>query len=215
MKKRAIVVISALLVLCAALAHAQIYGTSTGIVRSNYLPVEDNIHFQRQENFTLLSLERLGALEQQIANFQGQVSSIQGSVENQRVDFATQLQGINRGIEGLRTEVTAIKQQMREIPPQLEKPQAIIPPISLLILGLANLLLLIVVIVLMFWLRSNIVSERKSEHLEEHAQIHLVDYIREAMHRGASMKDIRRRLLDRGWSESKIDEAIQEVRAMH
>jgi hypothetical protein len=56
---------------------------------------------------------------------------------------------------------------------------------------------------------------QKESHVEEHAQIHLTDFIREAMHKGASLSEIRRRLLDRGWNGEKIDDAIQEVRAMH
>lgn len=214
-KKRQAGIVVALLVLCAAVVHAQIYGTSTGITRQNYMPTEGIIHFERQENLTVLSLQRLDALENKISDFQGQVSALRTIMENQRVDFSTQLQGINRGLEGLRTEITTIKQGLREIPPQLEKPQPIVPPTSLLMLGLANLFLLVVVIVLIFWLKAQYATVKKESHLEEHAQIHLVDYINEAMHRGASMADIRRKLKERGWNDDKIDEAVQEVRSMH
>ena len=80
MKKRILVTVIALFILSAAIVHAQVYGTSTSITRQVYLPKEGNLHLERQENLTLLSMQRLDAREQKINEFQPQVSNLRVSI---------------------------------------------------------------------------------------------------------------------------------------
>lgn len=221
MQKRLLVAITLLLVLVplvvAIPTGAVIYGQSEGIVRSTTLP-QENVHIVAQQQETFASTERLSSLETKIDNFQAQVNDLKVTSENQRTELNTQLGGINRelgAIKGSVDSIQYIQQQVSELRPALEKPQQIIPPASLVILSIANVILLIVVIVLIFWLHGQYKSVVKDSHVEEHAQIHLTDFIREAMHKGASLPEIKRRLSQRGWNEGKIEEAIQEVRTMH
>jgi hypothetical protein len=196
---------------------AIVYGQSQGIVRSTTLPTE-NVHITAQQEATVASVEQLTALQTQIQSFSSQVNEIKVAAENQRSEVSSQLGNINRELGAIKASVDAlqgIQQQVSEIKPQLEKPMSIIPPTSLMMLSIANAILLVVVIVLIFWLKAQYKSSEKESHLEEHAQIHLTEFIREAMHKGASLPEIRRRLMQRGWSEEKIDEAVQEVRTLH
>ncbi len=221
MQKRLLIAITLLLVLVPVVSAiptgAVVYGESEGIVRSTTLPTE-NVHIQAQQQETFASTERLSSLESKIDNFQAQVNDLKVTSENQRSELNTQLGGINRelgAIKGSVDSVQYIQQQVSELRPALEKPQQIIPPASLVVLSIANVILLIVVIVLIFWLNGQYKNMVKDSHVEEHAQIHLTDFIREAMHKGASLPEIKRRLAQRGWNEGKIDEAVQEVRNMH
>jgi len=196
---------------------AIVYGQSQGIVRSTSLPTE-NVHIAAQEAATIVSLEQMTSLQNQIQSFGSQVADMKVASENQRAEVASQLGNINRELGSIKSSfdnLDTIQQQVSEIKPSLEKPMTIIPPTSLIMLSIANAILLIVVIVLMFWLKAQYKSSERESHLEEHAQIHLTDFIREAMHKGASLAEIRRRLLQRGWGDAKIDEAIQEVRTLH
>ncbi len=194
-----------------------IYGQSQGIVRSTTLPTE-NVHMQAQQEATVVAQQQLSALESKIDSFSSEMGDLKIAAENQRTETSGQLGNINRelgaikaGIEGLND----IQRQVSEIKPQLEQPREIIPPMSLMILSMANAVLLVVVIVLIFWLKGQWKAGEKESHLEEHSMIHLTDFVKEAMHKGASLVEIRKRLLQRGWSEAKIDDAIQEVRTMH
>lgn len=194
-----------------------VYGQSEGIVRSTTLPSE-NVHIEAQQGEVIASTQRIDELGRKIDVFQGQVNDLKAATENQRTDVTGQLSGMNRELGAIKASVDSlqtIQQQVSEIRPTLEQPREIIPPMSLVVLSLANVILLIVVIVLIFWLRAQYQSVQKESHVEEHAQIHLTDFIREAMHKGASLNEIRRKLVQRGWNEGSIDEAIQEVRTMH
>jgi hypothetical protein len=194
-----------------------IYGQSGGIVRSTNLPTE-NVHIEAQQEATVVSMQQLSELTGKIEDFQKEVTSMRTASESQRTDTATQLSAMNRELGAIKASVDGLQvmqQQISEIKPELEKPQEIIPPMSLVMLSVANAILLILVIVLIFWLKAQFKSTEKESHLEEHSMIHLTDFIREAMHKGASLAEIRRRLVQRGWSDSKIDDAIQEVRTMH
>jgi hypothetical protein len=194
-----------------------VYGQSQGIVRSTSLPTE-NVHIQAQQQATIASVEQLTALENKIESLKEDFADLKISAENQRSEASSQLGNINRELGAIKSSIDSlqsISQQVSEIRPTLEQPREIIPPMSLTLLSVANAILLIVVIVLIFWLKSQWKAQEKESHLEEHAQIHLVDFIKEAMHKGASLVEIRRRLLQKGWSEGKIDEALQEVRTMH
>lgn len=196
---------------------AVIYGQSEGIVRSTSLPSE-NVHIQAQQAVTVASVEQLTALQDQIQSLSNELGNMKVNSENQRTELTNQMGGINRELGGIKSSVDSlqvISQQVSEIKPQLEKPQEIIPPMSLIILSIANAILLVVVIVLIFWLKGQWKASENTAHMEEHSMIHLTDFIREAMHKGASLSEIRRRLLQRGWSEAKIDDAVQEVRTMH
>jgi hypothetical protein len=196
---------------------AIVYGQSQGIVRSTTLPSE-NVHIEAQQAATVVSQDQLNSLQASISDFKSQVDEIKVASENQRSEVTSQLGNINRELGAIKSSVDglqSLQQQMSEIKPTLEKPMTIIPPMSLIILSIANAVLLIVVIILIFWLKGQYKSAEKESHLEEHAQIHLTDFIREAMHKGASLAEIRKRLLQRGWSDGKIDEAVQEVRTLH
>jgi hypothetical protein len=202
---------------CSVPTGAIVYGQSQGIVRSTTLPTE-NVHIAAQQEATVTSMAQITSLENKIDDFAQEVENIRVSSENQRTETTNQLGNINRELGGIKASVDSlqsISQQVSEIKPELEKPQEIIPPMSLIVLSVANAILLIVVIVLIFWLKAQYKASEKESHLEEHAQIHLTDFIREAMHKGASLAEIRRRLVQRGWREDKIDDAIQEVRTMH
>jgi hypothetical protein len=186
-------------------------------VRSTNLPTE-NVHIEAQQQETIAATQRLGDVERSIDAVEEQVSGLKVSSEAQRSEMAAQLGNINRELGAIKANVDSIEilqQQVSEIRPTLEQPREIIPPLSLVALSVANGILLIVVIVLIFWLRAEWRAKEKESHVEEHAQIHLTDFIREAMHKGASVTEIRRRLLERGWNEGRVDEALQEVRTMH
>ncbi len=194
-----------------------IYGQTGGIVRSTNLPTE-NVHIAAQQEATVVSMEQLSTLTSKIEQFQNELNSIRTASESQRTDTATQLSAMNRELGAIKSSIEGLKvmqQQLSEIKPELEKPQEIIPPMSLVMLSIANAILLILVIVLIFWLKAQFKATEKEAHLEEHSMIHLTDFIREAMHKGASLAEIRRRLVEKGWSNEKIDDAIQEVRTMH
>ena len=196
---------------------AIVYGTSEGIVRSTTLPGE-NVRIEAQQTATIASEGRLQVIENKIDAFQDDLGSVRSAVENQRTEVTSQLSMVNRELGAIKSgvdQVGVLQQQVAEIKPALEKPQEIIPPISMILLSIVNMVLLIAVIVLIFWLRGQWSAAAKESHVEEHAQIHLTDFVREAMHKGASIAEIRKRLEQRGWSGSKIDEAVQEVRTMH
>lgn len=194
-----------------------IYGQTGGIVRSTNLPTE-NVHIEAQQEATVVSMQQLSELSSKIEDFQKDVTSLRTSAESQRTETASQLGAMNRELGAIKASVDGLQvmqQQLSEIKPELEKPQEIIPPLSLVMLSIANAILLVIVIVLIFWLKAQFKSTEKEAHIEEHSIIHLTDFIREAMHKGASLAEIRRRLVQRGWSDAKIDDAIQEVRTMH
>ncbi len=194
-----------------------VYGQTGGLVRSTTLPTE-NVHIAAEQEATVVSMQQLSDLAGKIADFQTDVSSLRTSSESQRTETASQLSAMNRELGAIKASVDGIQvmqQQLSELKPELEKPQQIIPPLSLVMLSVANAILLIIVIVLIFWLKAQFKSTEKDSHLEEHSMIHLTDFIREAMHKGASLAEIRRRLVQRGWSDAKVDDAIQEVRTMH
>ena len=222
MEKRFLLIVIAVFLCALPLALAAptgsvIYGQSEGIVRSTNLPSE-NVHVEAQNEEVLATTQRIDEIGRKIDQFQGQVNDLKATAENQRTEVSTQLGGMNRELGAIKASVDGlqtIQQQVSEIRPVLEQPREIIPPMSLVILSIANIILLVVVIVLMFWLRGQYKAVEKESHVEEHAQIHLTDFIREAMHKGASLAEVRRRLESRGWSDSKIDEAIQEVRTLH
>jgi len=217
MEKRLLIVFAVLLCSLALPVAAVVYGESTSIVRSTTLPGE-NVHVEAQQQATIASQEQLTALQNKIDDFQGQISDLRIASENQRSELTSQLGGLNREVGSIKASVDTIgdvQRQVSELRPTLEQPREIIPPTSLLFLSVANVILLLVVIVLIFWLKGQWKSSEKASHMEEHAQIHLTDFIREAMHKGAALGEIRRKLVQRGWNEERIDEAIQEVRTMH
>ncbi len=194
-----------------------VYGQSGGIVRSTSLPTE-NVHIAAQQEATVVSMQQLSELTSKIEQFQNDVNSMRTASESQRTDTASQLSAMNRELGAIKASIDSLQvmqQQISEIKPELEKPQEIIPPMSLVMLSIANAILLILVIVLIFWLKAQFKATEKESHFEEHSMIHLTDFIREAMHKGASLAEIRKRLVQRGWSDAKIDDAIQEVRTMH
>ncbi len=194
-----------------------VYGQSEGIVRSTTLPSE-NVHIEAQNEEVLASTQRIDDLTRKIDMFQGQFNDLKASSENQRTEVTGQLSGMNRELGAIKAgmdNLQSIQQQVSEIRPTLEQPREIIPPMSLIVLSIGNIILLIVVIVLIFWLRAQYKATEKESHVEEHAQMHLTDFIKEAMHKGASLNEIRKRLLQRGWNEGRIDDAIQEVRTLH
>ena len=219
MQKRILIVFALLLVSFALPVGAVVYGQSSTIVRSTQLPSE-NVHIQAQEQQIAAAAtnEQLVAVQGAIGDLEKQLSDLKVSAENQRGEATQQLTGVNRELGSIKASVDSlqgIQQQVSEIKPALERPLQVIPPMPLMILSAANVVLLIIVIVLIFWLKAQYKSTEKESHMEEHAQIHLTDFIREAMHKGASMAEIKRRLVQRGWSENKIDDAIQEIRTMH
>jgi hypothetical protein len=217
MQKR-LLLIAMVLALCSLpFVSAVVYGQSSGIVRSTTLPSE-NVHAEAQQQQTIVAAERINALESRLAGVDDQLNNLRASSESQRADITNQLGNLHREVGAVKGSVDSlqgIQQQVSELRPAIEQPREIIPPVSLLALSVGNAILLIIVIVLIFWLKAQWKSSETASHLEEHAQIHLTDFIREAMHKGASMEEIRKRLLQRGWSDSRIDEAIQEVRTMH
>ncbi len=221
MEKRLLIAVTLLLcivpLVSAIPTGSVVYGDSQGIVRSTTLPSE-NVHIVAQQQATIASAESLTQLENAIDNFKTQVSDLKVTSENQRTEVTSQLNNVNRELGAIKSSIDNLQflqQQVAEIKPALEQPREIIAPTSLILLSIANVILLIVVIVLIFWLRRQWQAINNDSHVEEHAQIHLTDFIREAMHKGASMPEIKKKLSQRGWNEAKITEAIQEVRSLH
>jgi len=223
MEKRQLIAFAILVVslaVCFAVpVSAVVYGQSSTIVRSTTLPSE-NVHIvaQEQQIAAAATNDQLAGLQSKISDLQSQLSDIKVTADNSRGESTQQLTAVNRELGSIKASVDSlqgIQQQVSEIKPTLEKPLTVIPPMSLVILSIGNIVLLIVVIVMIFWLKGQVKSTEKEAHLAEHAQIHLTDFIREAMHKGASMSEIKRRLVQRGWSDDRIEDAIQEVRTMH
>jgi hypothetical protein len=222
MQKRRILTVIAVLLAILPLASAVpptgsvIYGESSTIVRSTSFPSE-NVHITDQQE-QIASVGQLDEVRASLNAVQQQVNDIKVVAENQRTEVGAQLGNINRELGAIKANLDnlqSLQQQVGELRPAIEQPQEIIPPTSLTLLSVFNMILLIVVIVLIFWMRGQWKAIAKESHEDEHAQIHLTDFIREAMHKGASMAEIRKRLMQRGWSDAKIEEAVQEVRMMH
>ena len=193
-----------------------VYGQSEGIVRSTTLPSE-NVHALAQQE-EILTAGQLSVVQQKISAVQSQLDDIKSTTASQRAEITSQLSGMSRELGAIKSsadKVDALQRQVSEIRPALEQPREVIPPMSLIILSIANIILLVVVIVMIYWLRSQYKATANESHVEEHAQLHLTDFIRDAMHKGASLNEIRKRLMQRGWSESKVDDALQEIRMTH
>ncbi|MBI4146545.1 hypothetical protein HY489_04360 [Candidatus Woesearchaeota archaeon] len=176
----------------------------------------DNIHILRlQEAATSLggnvSLLRTDLQKYQQDNQQQQslqaeeLSRLRGSMDVFQRSTLAQVSGLQSAIEELSKKADSR--------PSLEVPAPIFPPYLVILLGL-NVVLLILVIILIFWLREQYYVHKET-HAEEHihpAPKDLIEYVKHQFEHKKPMHEVRMELAGKGWTPSIIEHAIHAAR---
>lgn len=196
-----------------------------GIVRLSDFPL-DNIHILRlQEAATSLG-GNVSHLETKLATYNEQhmreFTRLQASIENMQFTTLAQVAALQTAIDRAtqRLDDATDKITGMQAAPTLENPASTeeqMPSYLILLLGI-NIFLLILVIILIFWIRSHYKpqKETKKEYIkEEHihpAPPELIAYVGGQLDKGKKVHDIRMELAGKGWTPSIIEHAIHAAK---
>ena len=210
MKKRLLLL--ALLLATVVSAQSGIKSASIDeIVRYSDFPL-DNIHILKLQEASVSLGGNVSELRNENKAWQEQrsqeISQIQGALDSFQRSMLAQVGQMQSTIDRLEKSVAS---QSR---PSLEVPSVIrFPPYMIVLLG-ANIFLLVLIVILIFWLREQYYVHRET-HKEEHihpAPQELINYVNHQLEHDKPLKDIRMSLAEKGWTPSIIEHAIHAAR---
>jgi hypothetical protein len=173
----------------------------------------DNIHILRLQD-AAVSLggnvsELRSTVEQMEERRSGEISLLTGSLDSFQRSMIAQVAALQNSIESLEDRIDSISPR-----PELSVPADIrFPPYMLVLLG-ANVFLLVIVIILIFWLREQYYVHREN-HAEEHihpAPPELIGYVKHQLEHDRKLHDVRMELAGKGWTPSIIEHAIHAAK---
>jgi hypothetical protein len=179
--------------------------------------------FAQQNVFSDIPLDNVHILRLQeaAANLGGNVTELRESMQDWQTQRSGEIQSLRSDMAqfqvSIQSQITEVKDQIKNI----EHPEAQYPakaeiglPSYVIALLAVNVVLLILVIILIFWLREQYFVHRET-HKEEHihpAPKELVDYVKGELEDRRSLNSIRMKLIDKGWTPSIIEHAIHAAR---
>jgi Sec-independent protein translocase protein TatA len=182
-----------------------------------------SIVFAQQNIFSDIPLDNVHILRLQeaAANLGGNVTELKESMQEWQTERAGEIQSLRSDMAqfqvSLQSQITELKDQVKNMPhPEAQYPataQIGLPPYVIALLAV-NVILLILVIMLIFWLREQYFVHRET-HKEEHihpAPKELVEYVKGELEDRRSLNSIRMKLIDKGWTPSIIEHAIHAAR---
>ncbi len=208
MKKR--LVLLALLLATAVFAQNNLDSNYTKTIpRYDDFPL-DNIHIVRLQQAASALGGNVSALQGELRSYEEQrsreMSEMRGSLDSFQRSILAQVAALQNSVDSLSGR--AIN------PPEVAVPAEIkFPPYMLVLLG-ANIFLLVIVIILIFWLREQYYVHRET-HKEEHihpAPPELIAYVGHQLEHDKSLRDIRMELAGKGWTPSIIEHAIHAAK---
>lgn len=167
----------------------------------------DNVHILRLQDAAANLGGNVSALRESMQEWQNQRS---GEIQSLRSDMAQFQVSVQSQITELKDEIKNIEHPETQYPSTAEIG---LPPYVIALLAV-NVVLLILVIILIFWLREQYFVHRET-HKEEHihpAPKELVDYVKGEIEDKKSLGSIRMKLIDKGWTPSIIEHAIHAAR---
>lgn len=186
-----------------------ITNTSGEIKRYSDFPL-DNIHILRLQDAAISLGGNVSELRNENRAWQEQrtneISQLQGQMDSFQRSMLANVAQIQSTVDAIAKKVDAR--------PSLEAPTQIKFPAYIIFLLGFNILLLIVIVILIFWLREQYYVHRET-HKEEHihpAPEELINFVKHQFEHNRSLKDIRMQLAEKGWTPSIIEHAIHAAR---
>lgn len=179
--------------------------------------------FAQQNVFSDIPLDNVHILRLQeaAASLGGNVTELRESMQEWQTERSGEVQSLRSDMAqfqvSLQSQITELKDQIKNIEhPEAQYPATAeigLPPYVVALLAV-NVVLLILVIILIFWLREQYFVHRET-HKEEHihpAPKELVEYVKGEIEDRRSLNTIRMKLIDKGWTPSIIEHAIHAAR---
>lgn len=200
----------ALLLATAVFAQQNLITNTSGeIKRYSDFPL-DNIHILRLQDAAISLGGNVTELRNENRVWQEQrtneISQLQGQMDSFQRSMLANVVQIQSTVDAIANKVDAR--------PSLEAPAQIRFPTYIVFLLGFNILLLIVIVILIFWLREQYYVHRET-HKEEHihpAPDELINFVKHQFEHQKSLKDIRMQLAEKGWTPSIIEHAIHAAR---
>jgi len=209
MKKRLLLL--ALLLATVVSAQDGIKAAAPEIPRYTDFPL-DNIHILRLQEASVSLGGNVSELRSENKAWQeqrsGEISQIQGAFDSFQRSMLAQVSQLQSTVEGLERKVDGMQRPALEIPAEIR-----FPPYMIILLG-ANIFLLVLIVILIFWLREQYYVHRET-HKEEHihpAPQELINYVKHQFEHDKQLKDIRMSLAEKGWTPSIIEHAIHAAK---
>jgi hypothetical protein len=173
----------------------------------------DNIHILRlQDAATSLggNVSELRSMVQEMEERRsGEIAQLSGNIDSFQRSMIAQVSALQNSIESLEGRVDSLSPR-----PEISVPADIrFPPYMMILLG-ANVFLLVIVIILIFWLREQYYVHRET-HAEEHihpAPPELIGFVKHQLDHNKRLHDIRMELAGKGWTPSIIEHAIHAAK---
>jgi hypothetical protein len=200
-----------LLLVTSVFAAENLYSNYTKEVIPRYTDFPlDNIHILRLQEAAVSLGGNVTELREQNKEWQelrsNEISQLQGQMDSFQRSMLANVAQIQSTVDAIANKVDAS--------PQLEMPAEVkFPPYVIALLG-ANIFLLVVIVILIFWLREQYYVHRET-HKEEHihpAPVELINYVKHQLEHDKSLKDVRMQLAEKGWTPSIIEHAIHAAR---
>ncbi|HLF55163.1 MAG TPA: hypothetical protein VI612_05600 [Candidatus Nanoarchaeia archaeon] len=199
-----------LVVLLATIAYGEVIESNfSTIPRYSDFPL-DNIHILRLQEASTSLGGNVSEMRQMLATFKDEQNAQMAEV---RSTMDSLQRSMSERIAGMQSAVDSFSQRAGVAPAFAVPAEITFPPYLFVLLG-ANIFLLVLIIILIFWLREQYYVHRET-HAEEHihpAPKELVDYVGHAFEHKRSLRDIRMELAGKGWSPSIIEHAIHAAR---
>ena len=211
MKKRLLLLVVMLSTAVFAAENLESNYTKT-IPRYDDFPL-DNIHILRLQDAAVSLGGNVSELRETVEQMEerrsGEISLLTGSLDSFQRSMIAQVAALQNSIESLEDRIDKISPS-----PEMSVPAEIrFPPYMLVLLG-ANVFLLVIVIILIFWLREQYYVHRET-HAEEHihpAPSELIGYVNHQLEHNRKLHEIRMELAGKGWTPSIIEHAIHAAK---
>ncbi|VVB81988.1 Uncharacterised protein [uncultured archaeon] len=221
MKKRTLLLV--LILATAVYAGQNLESNFTkGIVEYNDFPL-DNIHILRLQEASTSLGGNVSELKREMAAFQEQrsreITNLQSTVDGYQRTMMAQIAVLQSSIDRLSGRLDYATEKIsgaQVAEPEVQTPAGTTSPYIPILLG-ANVFLLLLVIVLIFWLREQYRTHKESHKFVKEEHIHpappeLIAYVDGQLEKGKRISDIRMELANKGWTPSIIEHAIHAAR---
>ncbi|GEM_PF-2179510 len=189
----------------------------------------DNIHILRLQDAATSLGGNVSELKKEMMDFQkkrsGEIEQLKESMDDMQRGVTAQVASLQNSIDQMGTRFDHATErisgaqtvQIKEIQVPADTEE---PPYLMILLG-ANLLLLIFVIILIFWLKSHYThkpaSKEETKDIPKEQHIHpappeLIAYVKGQFERNKKLHDIRMELAGKGWTPSIIEHAVHAAR---
>lgn len=164
----------------------------------------DNVHILRLQNYTRTVTQQVAQLEDELGNLNAQLQRIQLNQLNQP-SYDTQLGMLSTQLTNVQRDIKTIGVQARAVD-DLPITGNTTPALIVMMLFLFGMMGTIII-----WVNKKTTGLDEQRFTQFHANLHLTNYLKQALQEGQNISTLRKHFLTQGWTNDNFDDALEKA----